>query len=223
MVNENTEGIVYKKLKNAILTRQIYPNSQLVEEAIAKKLGVSRTPIRSALKQLAFEGLVEIIPRKGAFIVQPTKEEFIQLFSMRLFLEKEAARLAATNITDADIAAFKKLTCDEKESYLKRDFEAFLKTNYKMHMIIAEATKNKYYVKFIDELLGKSDIYLIFYDKFYSKSIEELNSVKEHKQILDAFRTKEPDKCAEVMGNHIQSIFENLDMNIIEPSSHFFT
>jgi len=213
---QNMEVKVYKELKHAILTRQLYPNSQLVEATIAEKLGVSRTPIRSALKQLAYEGLVNIIPRKGAFIVQPTKEEFMQLFSCRLLLEKEAIRLATKQIISTDIDSLELLMKEEKESYLNKDFEKFLSANKKMHMTIVKATGNKYYIKFIEELLTKSDIYLIFYDKFYTKPIEESNSVKEHKQLFEALKARDPDESAKAMEYHIKSIFENLNLILVQ-------
>lgn len=221
MVNDikNMEEKVYNEIKQEIITRRLYPNTQLVEATIAEKMGVSRTPIRGALKKLAYEGLVEIKPRKGAFIAQPTKEEMMQLFNARLTLEKEAARLAVNNISEDDIKVFQKLLENEKESYQNRDMEKFLLTNNEMHMVIARASKNKYYIKYIEELLNKSDIYIIFYDKFYTTTIDDLNSVREHKCIYNSLKNKDENNLVEAMDFHIKNIFDNLNINMLEPFS----
>ncbi|WP_168198372.1 GntR family transcriptional regulator [Crassaminicella thermophila] len=218
---QNIENKVYKELKHAILTKQFYPNYKLVEATIAEKLGVSRTPVRSAFKKLAYEGLVNIIPRKGAFIAQPTIEEFMQIYSSRLILEKEAAILAAKQMTAVDLDFFKQLLEEEKESYQKRDFEKFIATNNKIHMLIAEASKNRYFIKFINELLTKSNIYLVFYDQFYTKPLEELNSVKEHGQLFKAIKAGDSYKSGQAMEQHIKSIFENLELTISERMNPF--
>ncbi|WZL73035.1 GntR family transcriptional regulator [Clostridiaceae bacterium 35-E11] len=209
-MNKNIELEVYKRLKHSIMTRQLTPSSQLIETAIAESFGVSRTPIRSALKKLEYEGLVQIIPRKGAFVTQTSIEEFIDLFQSRLFLEKEAAKLAATKITSNQLTYFENLMIEELQSYKDRNFEKFIIINNKMHMLIAESSKNKFYIKFINELNMKSNIYLIFHDDFYTKPIDRLNSLKEHKAIFEALKLKNPDKCAEAMELHIKSVFENL-------------
>lgn len=209
---KNVELIVYKELKRAIITRQYQPNSQLVESTIAEKMGVSRTPIRSALKKLAYEGLVNMIPRKGAFVAQTSIEEFLNLFSCRLLLEKEAAALAAKHISPKDLDYFEQLMKEEKNSYQNRDLENFILVNNKIHMLIAEVSMNKYYAKFIEELLMKSNIYLIFYDDFYTKPIEDLNSIEEHNLLFDALKSRNPDKSAYAMECHIKSIFENLKL-----------
>lgn len=207
---------VYKMIRLAIWTREIPPNSKLVEATIAEKFGVSRTPIRAALKKLSYEGLVTIIPRKGAFVTQPTIEEFMEVFSCRLLLERETARLAAKNITASEIARMKKLVKNQISEHSSKNFEPFINHNNEMHMIIAEASKNSYYIKYVGELLTKSNIYLIFYDRFYSTSIEESHALKEHQELITALETKDANLCGETMYNHVKNTYKNLTMAIFE-------
>lgn len=207
---KDAEESVYKKIKQAIITKQYIANSQLVESILAEELRVSRTPIRSALKKLSYEGLVNIIPNKGAFVAQTTIEEYIELYSSRELLEKESARIAAKNISLNELVNLKQLLKEEIESYNERNLEKFIEVNNKIHMTIAKASKNKYFIKFIEELITKSTIYLIIYDEFYTKPLEKLNSVKEHKELYEALKSRNPEKSADAMGIHIKSVFENL-------------
>ncbi|GAA0181474.1 GntR family transcriptional regulator [Clostridium sediminicola] len=212
---KDAEKSVYKKIKQAIITKKYTSNSQLVESTLAEELKVSRTPIRSALKKLSYEGLVNIIPNKGAFVAQTTIEEYIDLYSSRELLEKESARIAAKNISLNELENLKQLLEEEKESYNERNLERFIEVNNEIHMTIAKSCRNQYFIKFIEELVTKSTIYLILYDEFHTRPLEELNSVIEHKEIYEALKNRNPDKSAEVMSLHIKSIFENLGITKI--------
>lgn len=212
----DTEMKVYNMIRQAIWTREIPPNSKLVEATIAEKFGVSRTPIRAALKKLSYEGLVTIIPRKGAFVTQPTIEEFMEVFSCRLLLERETARLAAKNITSNQIGRMKKLIENQINEHSSKNFEEFINHNNEMHMIVAEASHNSYYIKYVGEMLTKSNIFLIFYDRFYSTSIEESHALKEHKELIAALETRDANLCAETMYNHVKNTYKNLTMAIFE-------
>lgn len=213
---QDTEEKVYKIIKHAIMTKQFYPDYQLVETTIAEKLGVSRTPIRSALKKLSYEGLVKIIPRKGAFVSQPSLEEFLNIFSCRLLLEKEAARLAAKKITSSDLKYLENLIEKQTKNHQEKNFEGFINTNNSMHMLIAKTSRNKYFVKYIDDLMTKSNIYLVYYDKFYIRKTTESETLKEHNELFTALKENNPQKSSKAMYNHIQNTFENLKANISE-------
>lgn len=208
----NTEEVIYKKIKEMIINREFAPHEQLVEAVIAKKLGVSRTPIRSALKQLSFDGLVELIPRVGAFVAQTTLEEYVQIFEARLLIEKEVARLAAKNISDKDLEQFKEAMEQEIQSYQDRNIEAFINANDTMHKIIASASRNKYFVRYIEELTMRSNVYIIFHDNFHTKPFDDLLSIKEHRDIYDAIAARDPEAAAMTMENHVRSIYENLSI-----------
>lgn len=212
--NKNMDDMVYKALRHEILTKKLYPNTQLVETAIAEKLGTSRTPVRDAIKKLSYEGLVKIIPRRGAFIVCPTKEEFSQLFFCRLLLETKATELAAANITDGEIKLLEEHIKEEMICLRNKDIESYMVNNKNLHMVIVRASRNEYIIKYTEELISKSDIYLIFYDNFLLKKEEDINSFQEHRNLVESLKNRDPQKSAQAMEVHIKSIFENLDIDV---------
>jgi DNA-binding GntR family transcriptional regulator len=217
----NAEEMVYDELKDAIIQRRLYPNMQLTEASIAEKMGVSRTPIRGALKRLEYDGLVRIIPNKGAFVAQPSIDEYKDIFACRLLLEREAAGYAAEKITDEELHEYGEYQALEKIAYKNRDFAGFVSANNSMHMIIAKASGNAYYIKYIKEQLLKSTIYLVHYDTFYTKSYEELNSVGEHERLIKALLTRDKKLARFAMEEHIKSIFENLNLASFENDLRF--
>src|SRR4051812_1748290 len=101
MTNEfrNAEEDAYIKIKRAIMLKRLLPGQQLTEEWIGKNLNMSRTPVRGAFKKLEKEGLVKILPRRGAFVHDPTDKEVKDVFSVRILLESFAARTAAAMIS----------------------------------------------------------------------------------------------------------------------------
>lgn len=217
----NAEEKVYNELRDAIIQRRLYPNMQLTETSIAIKLGVSRTPIRAALKRLDYDGLVRIIPNKGAFVASPSVEECGDIYACRLLLEREAAGEAAIRITPEELELYQMYQDVEKESYRKRDFAGFIEANNRMHRVIAHASGNNYYIKYIDEQLMKSTIYLVHYDTFYTKAYDDLNSVGEHERLFRALKNKDKDEARAAMEAHIISIFENLNVASFEHDLKF--
>jgi DNA-binding GntR family transcriptional regulator len=110
--NFNLRSQTYKILKNMIITREILPGKKINEETLAQEIGVSRTPIREALFRLEHEGIVKIIPRRGAFVVKPSKENIIEILQVREVLEALIVRLVTPLLEEADIRELR--SCLEK-------------------------------------------------------------------------------------------------------------
>ena len=125
----NSEDSVYRKLKTALRKRYIKQGSQLVEVALAQQLGVSRTPVRSAIKRLEAEGLVNSIPNRGAFIITPTQREIKENFLVRAQLEMMATRLTATNITPKQIQELRDLIQVETKVFDKNNLDEYYVAN----------------------------------------------------------------------------------------------
>src|SRR5690625_1764258 len=125
---------VYYKLKDAILTRRLAPGVQLVENTISQQLDVSRTPIRTAIKQLSDEGLAEIIPNKGAFVINPSNVEIQQAYELRKDLEVLALEKSINLFTKTDFAIMKDIVAKEKQAIFKKDLKNYLYYNKKFHM-----------------------------------------------------------------------------------------
>ena len=102
-VHENLDQKAYQIIKDLIMQRQLLPGDKIPQEKLAQDLGISRTPLVSALKYLEQEKLVESVPRRGFFVRLFSKEEMVYIFELREVLEGLAARRAAADITDAQI------------------------------------------------------------------------------------------------------------------------
>ena len=204
----SSEDAVYKKLKNAIRKRYIKQGSQLVEVALAQQLGVSRTPVRSAIKRLEAEGLVNSIPNRGAFVITPTQREIEETFLVRAQLEMMAARLTAAKIKPGQIEELKKLITLETQVFDKNCLDEYYAANDNLHLKIAELSGNRVLYTYIKELLDRTRIYLILYDPFYQLSY---SPTTEHMAIIDALASGNQARACSAIEAHINSSINGLE------------
>ena len=204
----NSEDSVYQKLKTAIRKRYIKQGSQLVEVALAQQLGVSRTPVRSAIKRLEAEGLVNSIPNRGAFIITPTKREIKESFLVRAQLEIMATRLTATNITPKQIQELRDLIQAEIKVFDKNNLDEYFAANDTLHLKIAEFSDNRVLYSYIRELLDRTRMFQILYDPFYKL---EYSPTEEHETIVDAIANHDPERACAALQVHINSSINGLE------------
>ena len=213
----NSEDSVYRKLKSAIRKRYIRQGSQLVEIALAQQLGVSRTPVRSAIKRLESEGLVKSIPNKGAFVITPTLREIKETFLVRAQLEKMAARLTAKKITKSQLGVLQELIDTESQVFDKSNLDNYFAINDTLHLKIAEFSGNKVLCSYVQELLDRTRIYLILYDPFLKL---EYSPTAEHQKIVDALKNRTPKGAGKAVEKHIKSSIEGLEATEILPEDY---
>lgn len=206
------EDMAYNKIKVAINKRYIKRGSQLVETSLAKQLKVSRTPVRGAIRRLAYEGYVEFHPKKGAFVIEPSLIGIKQNFAVRAQLEKMAVVQAAKNITKKQIKELYRLIKEEEKLFEAQKFEQYYHTNDAFHILIAEAANNPVLLHYVKDLLNRTKIYLILFDPFYKLAINP--SVAEHLEIVKHLEKGNTKKVETVMQKHLDSVFN--DMNIDE-------
>jgi DNA-binding GntR family transcriptional regulator len=212
--NMNTEDYVYGKLKNAVFKRNIRPDTRLVESKIAAQLGVSRTPVRGAIKKLAHEGFVKLSNNRGASIVKPTIQEIYDTFAVRVHLEKLAALRAIENITAQDIARLEDLLSGEIATFEKRDIGIYYNLNFDFHILIAELSKNLVLKEYLANIINRSHIYLILYENFYQ--LEQNPSYDEHKEIIDAIKNRSASNCENALENHFKTTLAGLKLEELE-------
>lgn len=207
MTNEfrNAEEDAYIKIKRAIMLKRLLPGQQLTEEWIGKNLNMSRTPVRGAFKKLEKEGLVKILPRRGAFVHDPTDKEVRDVFAVRILLESFAARTAAAVITQKYIDELLLLSEQEIDAYQARNFENFININNRIHRLPALATENKCLIEQVTSLVNWSDCYLILKDSFYTNPIEKVKSIPEHLRIIDALKNKDPIEAENAVRAHLET------------------
>ncbi len=217
-VRRNSEEEVYLKLKNAIRKRYIKQGSQLVEVALAQQLGVSRTPVRSAIKRLEAEGLVNSIPNRGAFVITPTSKEIEETYMVRIELEQMAARLTAATITPKQVRALNQLIEKEKTIFDRTNLDNYDIVNASIHLMIAEFSGNIVLYHYVKELLDRTRIYLILFDPFIK--LEFSPTIDAHQAIVDALAEHSATKAAEAVKIHLRSSVDGLEKVEVMPDDY---
>ncbi|MFJ7727717.1 GntR family transcriptional regulator [Neobacillus sp. NPDC097160] len=208
---DSVEHNVYNHIKTAILARKLAPGKQLIESRISDTLKVSRTPIRNALKNLASEGLVDIVPNKGAFVTSPTHDEIIQAYELRGNLEFIAARKSMEYLTEKDFSTIKEIIENEKLALADKNTETFVKVNKDFHVAITEKCNNKFLNEFIERLIIQTNIYLILYDEFFNNKTQEPYSPNEHSHILSLMEQKKETELKIALENHFKHSIESVE------------
>jgi len=190
---------IYRILKKAILDGDLKPGQKLNQGELAEALKVSRTPVREALLKLGEERLVKDLPYKGTIVYTFSSKEIKECFEIRGILEGYAVRIATENIAKTELNKLVKLT-EEMELH-KNNLKKVTILNDKFHKVICKASKNDrlYYV--IEDMLKNFPR-----DISWSLPGRVENSVKEHKQILDAMRKEEGKLAEELMIKHLHSV-----------------
>ncbi len=213
-----SEEAVYEKIKNAIKKRYIKQGSQLVEGSLAQNLGVSRTPVRIAIKRLESEGLVNTIPNRGAFVITPTLQEIQETFQVRTQLEEMAAKLTAQVITPEQIDELNQLIELEKNVFNNGDLGTYYEVNETFHLKIAEFSGNKVLTSYVRELIDRTSIFLILFDPFAKLAMSP--SLISHQEIVDALALHNPAISAAAIASHIQSSVEDLEHADLMPEDY---
>lgn len=197
-----SDDIVYEKLKTALRKRYIRQGSKLVEATLAEKLGVSRTPVRSAIRRLEMEGLVNTIANRGAFVITPTLEEIEETFQVRAALECKAIELAAKRAADDEIAALRQLIDNEDRILAENRMQDYWPNNDAIHLHIATMSGNRVLRSSIHDLLDRCSLYLVLYDPF---SRLEYCPLAEHEKIFTALKTRDTTAVRLAMEEHLKS------------------
>jgi DNA-binding GntR family transcriptional regulator len=199
---------VYHELRHKIITKQLKPGQRLPEVNIAVRMGVSRTPVREALRRLASEGLVIIIPNSGARLASPTKREMDDTYFVREELECLATRLAAGKISERNLRRLEDAVIEEERAFEEKNLELYLEVNETFHKVIAEASGNRVLAEYIENILARTNAYVVFYDPFYD--LEENPSIAQHKEIVRALKEKNAEKAEALMKEHLERSLRDL-------------
>ena len=184
---------VYDHVKQKIISREFFPGNRIVEEDLASEMGTSRTTVRSAISRLAFDGLVDVVPKKGTYVAKPTMEDMEEVYELRRILESEAVRKAVPRIGEDALKRMEECIADQVELEKHYNMQEYVKINRAFHSEIARASGNAYLEKFLDELFNKTAIFLTFYDR----SVTNLDSIETHTKILNAIREGDTEKAVE--------------------------
>ncbi len=207
---ERLVDAVYQSLRQAILDSTIPPSERLNVEDLAQKLGVSLTPVRHAIQQLATEGLVEIKPRSGTFVTQLSAQNVKETFEIRLALECLAAETAVNNITNQDLQRLRELLKSlGKPVHSDRDRVAHGQDNSDFHWILIRASGNRRLAEMYETLNAHLKIARIHAPRedWLSRLDEEQ---QEHEEIVDALERKDAEATKRALTKHIRRAEEVL-------------
>ncbi|MCC6617328.1 MAG: GntR family transcriptional regulator [Anaerolineae bacterium] len=186
---------VANRLRRLILTQQLKPGDRLVQNDLAAQLGVSRTPVREALQQLATEGLVMISPYKGATVAEFAPEEIEAIYHVRIALESYAARLVARNITDEEIDQLHSVLDAMKHAYVEGNADKLLDVNREFYVTLYQATRQQ---RLYDMILNHIDLSRLYRRMYFYLGHLAVNTVTEHTKIVDVVAQHDEDE-AELM------------------------
>lgn len=194
--------VVFNTLRKAILTGELKPGERLMEIHLANQLGVSRTPIREAIRKLELEGLVTMIPRRGAEVAQITEKSLRDVLEVRRALDALCVELACERISADETERLKK-ACDEFERATRTgDATTIAEADVALHDIIVQATRNQRLIQLINNLSEQMYRYRFEYIKDESRHD---NLVEEHRMIYESILYKDKQKAAEASKMHIDN------------------
>lgn len=197
--------IVYEELKKRIMTGEIVPHTRMMEVDLAEDMGVSRTPVREAIRKLEKEGLVTIEPRKGAYASDISAEDMVNLLTVREDLEGLAAGIAASRITGEQLGEMEHLTDLYAEAINKNDTAAMIDYDEQFHQAIVAVTENRTLIQFISNL---QELALRFRYLYYDDFSRYKNMPEEHHHIIEALRSGDEETARTVAKEHIRSLKE---------------
>ncbi len=194
--------LVFNTLRQAILTGELKPGERLMEIHLADKLGVSRTPIREAIRKLELEGLVTMIPRRGAEGAQITEKSMSDVLEVRRTLDALCAELACDRISEEGLAALKDACGQFEQCVAGRDAQRIAQADVALHDIILQATGNQRLIQMVNNLAEQMYRYRFEYIK---DSSQHERLVEEHKIIYQSILNKDKETAAAAARTHIDN------------------
>lgn len=211
---ENLDQKVYQVVKQLIEDRKLLPGEKIPQEKLAKELGISRTPLISALKFLEHEKLVEVKPRRGFFVRLFTIEEMISIFEIRELLEGLSARRAAKCITPEQAIILQNIFKEFNGIGNIVDYQAYARADKQFHTFIAEIGAKE----FLATILQTLNIITLAYQNITSEGLirEPNETIKDHLLIIDAISNHDPEKAELLMRDHLKKAIAQLKSNKTE-------
>ncbi len=194
--------VVFKNLRTAILRGDFQPGERLMENQLADRMGVSRTPIREAIRKLELEGLVVMVPRKGAEVANITEKDINDVLEVRATLEGLAIRLACENMQPEDVDRLVRVNREFMQAVADKDTDKVLEWDVAFHDIIFEASGNDKLIQILNNL--REQIYRYRMEYIYHIA-DHGQLVAEHLQIVDAIKNKEPELATVLAIAHVQA------------------
>lgn len=193
---------VAERLRQRIFAHELTPGTWIDEQKIAEQYGISRTPLREALKVLASEGLVELRPRRGCYVTEISRQDLDDIFPLLAMLEGRCAAEAVRRMTAADAAALKDIH-EQLESAARNGLiDAFFEANQEFHRKVQELSGNRWLLSMIQDLRR-----VLKLSRLHSLSLEGRlqQSLDEHRDIMGAMAAGDAARAEKLMHDHLLS------------------
>jgi DNA-binding GntR family transcriptional regulator len=213
--NRTLREQVFEHLRDEILSDRLTPGTELHEVALAQSLGISRGPLREALGRLAAEGLVTIVPRRGAVVTKLTKTEFVEGYQVREALESLAVRLAVPLLSDAERRRLHDLSDEMAALAEQNDVRRFYEVNRRFHQLLVQASGNHRLQDMHAQLIAQMG-------RLMTKSHELRGgleqSVADHRAILAAVDAGDGDRAARLLEGHVavQLVLDSVEEDLFD-------
>ncbi|MGM0378780.1 MAG: GntR family transcriptional regulator [Bacillota bacterium] len=200
--------LIFDRVRDEIINGDYNPGDKLIENRLAKELGVSRTPVREALKQLELDGLVESIPNRGVIVKGISDQDIYDIYTVRISIETIAARWAVERMTEKDLEELEEIY-DLMEFFTsKGNAKRIFELNTEFHEKIYSSTKSR----FLENILRDFQLFI------KSTRLESLKTegrldkaLKEHKEILNALKDRDADRACKYIRQHIETARKNVN------------
>ncbi len=194
--------IVFETLREAIINQTLKPGERLMEIQLADEMGVSRTPVREAIRKLELEGLVVMVPRKGAYVAGISMKDIHEVYELRSALEALAASLAAARITDEELEKMERQVLKEAEETELNNLSGIVAIDTTFHDLLYQAAHNQRLVQFINILQEQLQR---FRAASLSKPGRSKTALDEHKKIVEALGERDARLAAKLATEHIEN------------------
>ena len=199
---------VFNRIREDILNGIYKENDELKEMTIGAELGVSRTPVREALRQLELEGLIKIIPNKGAYVIGISSKDLKDIYEMRARLEGLCARWATQNATKEDIARLDEISDLTEFHFKKKKFVKVLELDNEFHEMLYQMADSKMLYRTLSDFHHYLEI---IRKKTLSSEERVSHSIKEHRDIIGSIKEKDEELAEQLAILHIKKTMENIE------------
>ena len=194
--------VVLESLREAIKNEILEPGERLMEIQLADALGVSRTPIREALRKLELEGFIVMVPRKGAYVADISLKDITDIMEIRLALEELAAGLAADRITEEELEQMECSLVEKREAISQGDMERLVEVDTQFHEALYQASRNERLVAMLNNLREQIQRFRILSLSHPGRMKQSLN---EHRSILEAVQEHDVMLARQLAREHIEN------------------
>ncbi|MGI5848691.1 MAG: GntR family transcriptional regulator [Christensenellales bacterium] len=202
----------YQIIKDKLLNLEFEPGSRIREDLLANEISMSRTPVREAINQLAAEGLITIIPRKGIFCIDFSLNEIKGLLDVRQSLEKLAFEKCFELVDDKQLKNLEQLNVKFEQALASKQYKRCNELDSEFHIAIAKVSKNKKLVEFIIEI--EEFMHIVRHlEKKTDANEKNSTALKQHKVIIQCIKSRDLQRAINELENNIKSMKEHLGIN----------